>query len=231
MNRLLSILIGCMSALLCAPALRASEAPHDTVYVERGTIVIFADSAAAVVDDELVPIPAPIPQKRHTATTSPATTAPKEKIKVKFAWGADLGASIDMSGNDMSSIDFGLAFGMKRGWINFLGVGAQANIPVSNSFRSYPLFLLFRTNFTDRPTRVFWELKGGVSLNYLEHNHQQTGIYGSTGIGFRLAGNAKFSSHMFMGYSFIQRRKVVGEEMTHDFTDLHFATVKIGVTF
>lgn len=228
MTRTLITLICCVGAALLCPAVKAAEAT-DTVYVERGTIVIFSDSASTAVDEELVPIPAPIPQTSKKASTVQNTV--KEKIKVKFAWGADLGASIDMSGNDMSSIDFGLAFGMKRGWINFLGVGAQANIPVSNSFRSYPLFLLFRTNFTDRPTRFFWELKGGASLNYLEHNHQQTGIYGSTGVGFRLAGNSKFSSHMFMGYTYIQRRKVVGAEMTHDFTDLHFATVKIGVTF
>ena len=41
----------------------------------------------------------------------------EEEIKVRFAWGADLGSSIDMSANDMSSIDLSLAFGMRRGWI------------------------------------------------------------------------------------------------------------------
>lgn len=169
-----------------------------------------------------------------TVTTTTVTTTSKpvdNRLKVRFAWGADIGASIDMSGNDMSSVDFDIALGMKRGWLNFLGIGAQANLSVSNSCRSFPLFLLFRTNFTDRPTRVFWELKGGASLNYLEHNHQQTGIYGSTGIGIRLASSRNFSSHMTLGYTYIQRRKIVGTEMTHNFTDLHFATVKIGVTF
>lgn len=158
-------------------------------------------------------------------------TAATEKIKVTFAWGGDAGASIDMSGNDMSSIDIALAFGLKRGWINFLGVCAQADFAVSNSCRSFPLFLLFRTNFTDRPTRVFWELKGGASLNYLEHNHRQTGAYGSTGVGIRLASGKSFSSHLVLAYTFLQRRRIVGAEMTHNFTDLHFASVRIGVTF
>ncbi len=176
----------------------------------------------------------PLSAQTVTTTTTTTTTVSepgKEKIKVKFTWGAALGASIDMSGNDMSSVDFDIAFGMKRGWLNFLGLGAQANVMLSNSCRSFPVFLMFRTNFTDRPTRVFWELKGGASLNYLEHDHQQTGIYGSTGVGIRLASSAKFSSHMTLSYSYIQRRKIVGTEMTHNFTDLHFATVKIGVTF
>lgn len=164
-----------------------------------------------------------------TCAAQPAVTP--EKPKVTFAWGGDAGASIDMSGNDMSSIDLALAFGLKRGWINFLGVGAQADIAVSNSCRSYPLFLLFRTNFTDRPTRLFWELKGGASLNYLEHNHRQTGAYGSTGVGIRLASGKNFSSHLVLAYTFLQRRRIVGVEMTHDFTDLHLASVRIGVTF
>lgn len=154
-----------------------------------------------------------------------------DALKVSFAWGADISASVDMSANDMSSLNLSVNVGMKRGWINFLGVGAQADICMSNSCRFYPMYLLFRTNFTDRPTRVFWELKGGVSLNYLEHNHQQYGAYAFTGVGMKLATGRRFTSHLILGYTLLQRRKVVGPEMTHDFTDLHFATVKLGITF
>ncbi len=164
------------------------------------------------------------------AVTANAAAPEPEKPKVQFAWGGDFGASIDMSGNDMSTIDFDIAFGMKRGWINFLGLGVQASIPISNSCRSFPIYLLFRSNFTDRPTRLFWELKAGASLNYLEHNHQQTGAYGSTGLGIRLASGRKFSSHLVIGYSYIQRRRIVGE-LTHDFKDLHFASVRLGIVF
>ncbi len=151
--------------------------------------------------------------------------------KIELTWGADVGASIDMSGQDMSSIDFDLAVGMRRSWIKFLGIGVQADIMTSNSCRSYPLFALFRTNFLNRPTNFFWEVKAGASLNYLEHNHSQTGVYGFTGAGFRLASGAKFTSHIVIGYTFMQRRRVVGEEMVHNFKDLHCASVKIGVAF
>lgn len=150
--------------------------------------------------------------------------------KLRFTWGADLGASIDMSGDDMSSIDFNASFGLSRKWINFLGIGAEANIMVNNSCRSYPLFVQFRTNFQNRPTIMFWDLKAGVSLNYLEHNHQQTGAYASTGIGFYLARSAKFSSHLIIGYTYKERRPIIGE-LTHNFHDLHYAGVRIGVAF
>ncbi|MDE6464565.1 MAG: hypothetical protein K2L16_08050 [Muribaculaceae bacterium] len=152
-------------------------------------------------------------------------------LKPKFTWGADVGASIDMSGNDMSSLDVDITFGMRRGWLNFLGFGVGADIMVSNSCRSFPLFAELRTNFVDRPTVAFWDLRLGASLNYLEHNHQQTGFFGFTGVGFNLARSAKFSSHLMLGYTFRQRSRVEGPEMTHPFHDLHYASVKIGVSF
>lgn len=154
-----------------------------------------------------------------------------ERPTTHFAWGADAGASIDLSGNDMSTVDIDLNFGMRRGWINFLGVGAQADIMVSNSCRSYPIYLNFRTNFSNRPTLLFWDLKGGVSLNYLEHNHRQTGVYGSTGLGVNLAHSDKFSSHLVLAYTYRQRKTLEGPEMTHYFHSISYASVKIGVTF
>mgnify|MGYP007103219125 CR=1 FL=1 len=152
-------------------------------------------------------------------------------LRPTFTWGAAAGASIDLTTNDMSTVDFEISFGMRRGWINFLGVGVEADIMVSNSCRSFPLFAELRTNFVDRPTVAFADIKVGASLNYLEHNHQQTGVYTFAGAGFNLARSSKFSSHLIIGYTFRQRRTVVGEEMTHHFRDLHYATVKIGVSF
>lgn len=154
-----------------------------------------------------------------------------QKTTTRFAWGAEAGASIDLTGSEMSSIDFNANFGLSHGWIKFLGVGAQADFMVSNSCRSYPLFVEFQTNFVNRPSLLFWDLKLGASLNYLEHNHQQTGTYGSTGIGVNLATGSNFRSHLLIAYSFRQRRPIVGPEMTHNFKDLHCASVKIGVSF
>ncbi len=102
-----------------------------------------------------------------------------------------------------------------------------------NGEQLLPLVSAFRrtAHKLHRPPLAFWDIKLGASLNYLEHNHQQTGIYGFTGAGFNLARSSKFASFILLGYTFRQRRKVVGHEMAHDFHDLHYATVKIGVSF
>ncbi len=154
-----------------------------------------------------------------------------DMTKGSFTWGADAGASIDLTGSDMSDINFSACFGYKRAWINFLGIGLGADLTTANSCRSYDVFADFRTNFVNRPTLLFWPLRIGMSLNYLEHNHEQTGIYGSTGLGINLARGKSYCSYMMIGYTFRQRKQIVGQEMTHDFKNLHYATVKIGISF
>lgn len=154
-----------------------------------------------------------------------------EKPELKFAWGADAGASIDLTSNDMSALDFSAVFGMSRGWINFLGIGAEADIMISNSCRSYPFYVNFRTNFRNTPSTFFWDVKAGMSLNYLEHNHRQTGFYGSTGLGVNLARSSKFCSHLIIGYTFRRRKTLTGDEMTHYFKSISYASVKIGIVF
>lgn len=152
--------------------------------------------------------------------------------KASFAWGADAGASIDLTGSDMSDINFSAQFGFRRGWINFLGLGLGADLTTANSCRSYDVFADFRTNFVKRPTLLFWPVRMGASLNYLERNHEQTGFYGSTGIGINLARGKNYCSYMIIGYTFRERRHIRSEEgMSHDLKNLHYATVKIGISF
>ena len=76
--------------------------------------------------------------------TKPGDAAPG---RVRFAWGADVNGSVDLSEHDMSSLGIEAMFGIEYRWIRFLGIGAQADVMVSNSSRSFPLTLNFRTDF------------------------------------------------------------------------------------
>lgn len=229
-----------VSSIISSYAQSQVQPENIVIYCQSVSIVTPPDSTqvstgATIVQTEIAPQKAIHPDSLINAPKTDAPVTPKientEKPKLKFAWGADLGASADMSGNDMSSIDLDLVLGMRYGWMNFLGIGAQANITVANSQRYYPLFVLFRTNFTNKPTHFFWEIKGGVSLNYVEELRQQLGGYAFTGCGINLARNKNLSSHLTIGYTWLQRRDVVGEETSTIYPDLHYATIKIGVTF
>lgn len=150
----------------------------------------------------------------------------------RFVWGAEAGAGIDMSNNDMSSVDFNASFGLSRGLFDMVGIGAGVNMPVSNSCRSYPIFAVLRTDFSRQLRLCFLDVRGGVSLNYLARSQQQTGLYGSVNIGVNLATGSKFRSYVLVGYTFIDRKDLWEDEMTFTmYSPLHMATIRLGVCF
>ena len=178
-----------------------------------------------------------------TETASGATAAPaKERVsdfafyersdsRAIFSWGAEAGANIDLTGNDMSSVALKLSTGLRWRWIRFIGIGAEADITVSNSNRFFPIYAALRTNFRNRPSRVFWELRGGVALQYYENTENTSGTYLYTGVGMQLASGASFSSYMSLGYTYMQRKSIVVNEETVHQPDLSNASLRIGVIF
>lgn len=151
--------------------------------------------------------------------------------RVKFSWGAEFASSIDLSGHDMSSIDFSAYFGLRYRWLNLAGVGAGVNIMVSNSCRTYPIFAVFRTDFSPIVKIMFLELRGGMALNYLPDNVSQQAPYASASVGFNLARSSKFRSYILAGYTYISRKDVVTEDRTHDYSSLSMASIRLGVAF
>lgn len=151
--------------------------------------------------------------------------------KTRFAWGAEAGSSIDLSGHDMSSIDFNAAMGLSRGWISFLGVGAGADIMVSNSCRTYPVFALFRTDFSKRVKLLFMDVRVGAALNYLPNNVSQTAPYVSLNLGINLATGKTFRSYVLAGYTYIDRKDVTRDERVTPYEPLHLATIRLGIAF
>lgn len=178
----------------------------------------------------------------------------KESTLGHFTWGADLGSSVDLTANDMTSIDLTGYFGYKNNWLRFLGVGASINSMLGNASRCYPLYAMLRTSFSSRPQLCFLDLRGGVSVNNILNHKSQTGLYGSIGLGITLAKGKKFSSHIIVSYTYIPTHPYTvltevpvtdspGEVFEGDptptttietrvsFPDLHFASIRIGCAF
>ncbi|MDE6265813.1 MAG: hypothetical protein K2M07_00485 [Muribaculaceae bacterium] len=148
-----------------------------------------------------------------------------------FAWGADLGSSIDMTGNSMTSINIGGFFGYRNNWFRVLGIGGEIHSMMSNSSRSIPIYGIMQTSFCNRPRLCFMDLRGGISMNNIENANTQTGGYTSIGVGVTLAHSRKFSSHFILAYTFIQRKDFDDSETSVHIEDLQMATLRIGVCF
>lgn len=160
-----------------------------------------------------------------------ATASAQEKPS-HFAWGVDLGSSIDLDSKDMTTINLEAYFGYRNGWINIAGVGAGIDMMINNSCRYYPVYAIFRTNFTNRPTLCFFDLRTGVAINALSDNTTQSRFYINPSIGFNLARSKKFCSYASVGYIYngldsfgpADNRTVISN-------GLNMAAVRIGITF
>ena len=160
--------------------------------------------------------------------------APRPKFGpegLHFAWGAEFGSTIDMSGHEMSSVDFNAAFGLSYKWLSFAGLGVGANIVVNNSCRTYPVFGVIRTDFSRLVKVLFLDLRAGVAFNFLEDNVTQGGTYLSPSLGFNLATGTTFRSYITVGYTYIYREDVTSSQRVWHYTPLSMATVRLGIAF
>lgn len=149
-----------------------------------------------------------------------------------FTWGVDAGSSIDLTGQELTSIDIDANFGYKNPIIDFLGVGATIKMMTINSSRAYPIYAMLRTSFSPTPTLCFWEMKAGVEFLNLHDKSSQTNAYIGTALGITLAKGKTFTSHITVGYEFTPIKNYVnadGNEVR--MKDLHVASLKIGINF
>lgn len=161
--------------------------------------------------------------------TKPGDAAPQ---RVRFAWGAGINGSVDLSSHDMSSLGIDASFGIEYRWIRFLGIGAQADVMLSNSSRSFPLTLNFRTDFCGSRRRLlFMDLRGGMSLSYLNGEDSEALPYASGGIGVTLAHKSNYSSYFIIGYTYLGQKHCYYGERRRDCPGISYASIRFGVSF
>lgn len=148
-----------------------------------------------------------------------------------FGWGVEAGPSIDLTGSDMSTIDFGAYFGYTNSWLDIAGIGADVNMMMSNSSRSFPIYGIIRTSFTSKPSLMFAEMRAGVALNSPYDRPSRADLYLSPGIGFNLAHGRGFSSYLGLCYTFNGLRCRARDDAQWDVDRLSMVSVRIGVSF
>lgn len=148
-----------------------------------------------------------------------------------FGWGAEAGGSIDMTSNDMSTINANAFFGYRNSWIDMLGAGAGINVTVNNNCRMFPIYALFRTSFTSRPSLLFMDLRIGTAVNSVESHASHARFYCAPGIGFNLAGSSKFRSYITLSYQYNGMKYYVKENIRHNISSLSLASVQLGICF
>lgn len=148
-----------------------------------------------------------------------------------FTWGVDAGSSIDVSGNDLSSLDMEAFFGYKNDIIQALGVGVGLHSALGNSNSMIPAFALCRVNLRSYKPLLFVETRIGYSFNSLNTAVKQDGVYSSVGIGFNLYMSKKVKSHIALLYSYSGLKADSSEGYVKYAHSLSAMSIRIGVSF
>ena len=154
----------------------------------------------------------------------------ERKLK-PFTFGAEVGASIDMSGNDMSSIEIDAYFGYKNDVIRTLGIGAGIKSAIGNSYTFLPVYAMLRTSFTSRPSLCFLDMRLGYSFNTLKDDVTQNSFFGSAGLGFNLYTSHEFKSHIILAYTFMNMEDYHSGEYLNELNNFNGMSVRIGISF
>jgi len=160
-----------------------------------------------------------------------ATVKQRSSFRRHFTWGIDIGSSIDLSGENMSTFDAETYFGYKGTWVRTAAIGAGIHKAFGNQYTFVPLYALIRTSFRSKPSLVFFELKAGYSFNTLSDSGSFGGAYGSLGIGFNLAMSKTIQSHIILSYGYFTLRKATELDMPYSGENINSAVLRFGLNF
>lgn len=203
-------LILAMSALTVSATQAPSDTQSDTVANQDSTIVQHLQGK---LED-----PAPVHKKGS-------------QFRRHFTWGVDIGASIDLSGEDMSTFDAETYFGYKGTWVRTAALGIGIHKAFGNRYTFIPFYGMLRTSFRSKPSLFFFELKAGYSFNTLSDSGSFGGAYGSFGLGINLAMSKSFQSHIVLSYSYFTLRHATDLNIPYSGENINSAVLKFGVNF
>lgn len=155
-----------------------------------------------------------------------------EKKITPFTFGAEVGASIDMAGNDLSTFDVDAFAGYRSHYIKCLGLGVGFHNSFSSNRYYVPVYLLFRSNLFKEKSLFFVDFRAGYSSNQMCKGETQGGFFGSAGLGINLSVSKKFGSHLLVGYNFYQVSPFIDEKGAfQDINGNHLVSVRLGISF
>ncbi len=155
----------------------------------------------------------------------------ESKKVIPVTAGLEVGAAIDMAGNDFSGFDIDLYGGYRSSLIKCFGLGAGYHHSFSGPQYHIPIYAIFRSGLSQKKQLFFVDFRVGYSINHLQKNINQGGFYGSAGIGINLAVSKRFGSHILLGYNFYQLSPYIDLIGTrHNESGAHLVGIRLGIS-
>lgn len=222
-NRLRNILLGIgvslFSQTLCIETVAATH-DYESDFDNQPVSYAAAISSVREVADE---------KEEERESLFPKATRNLETSH--FTWGAEFGASIDLSGYNTSTFNVDAVLGYKNKYLRILGAGVGIHRSLGTGDNFVPVYALMRTSFSSRPRLFFLSLKVGYSFNTMGDSPTFGDTNSQIGWGINLAMSRKFQSHIILAYEyrhFNARHKYVLNDKAND---ISLATISFGVNF
>lgn len=174
--------------------------------------------------------------RQNAPSALPRTDTPSDNAVVvesinaptkPFAFGVEAGATMDFSGTETTHYDIDIYGGYRKGLIQTLGMGIGFHPSLEQNRTFIPIYAIFRCNLKEGRSLCFADAKVGLSINELNSDTHNTGVYASAGIGFNLLQNRRFKLHAIVGYNYTQ---IVPFEVYTE-QAMHGVSIRIGITF
>lgn len=216
---------------------------------------LFSISALAGGTDEIIRIP--VPEARTTAPTAQQTVADERKALPAdtvagtlaeeresifrsrplslafshFTWGAEAGASLDLTSHDLSTFDVDVLLGYKNSFIKLAGVGAGIHRSVHKGNNFIPVYAVFRSSFRSRPSLLFLNVQAGYSFNSFGDGKSVGDFMGALGVGINLQQTRTAKSYFVLSAAY-QYFNAENQEKIGIYSNyIFFARLMFGVNF
>ena len=162
---------------------------------------------------------------------TPAADAVKSLNPSHITWGLDVGASIDLGGNDMSTFDAEAMFGYRNSYIQAAGIGVGVRKAFGNEYTFIPLYAMVRTSFRNKPSLFFLDARAGYSFNTIADTGSQGGFIFSVGCGINLSLYKGIKTHIIVSYNYYGLKEATDASVPYKGNNIDYAALRIGVSF
>lgn len=148
-----------------------------------------------------------------------------------FTWGAEAGASLDMTSHDLSTFDVDVLLGYKNSFLNLVGVGAGIHRSIHTGNNFIPVYAVIRTDFRKKPSPLFMNIQAGYAFNTIGDSGTMGDFYGAVGMGVNLQQTRTASSYIIlsMAYQYFSESNLA--KIDFDTHYIFYAKLVVGVNF
>lgn len=148
----------------------------------------------------------------------------------KIMYGLELGTGLDLSGTDMSTFNADILVGYRYKYVQLAGFGFGIHKSLGSRDSFMPLYAVFRTGFSPRPTLAFLHLSVGYSFNTVSRSPMFGDTTATLGAGFNLVQRPRFQSNIIIafGYRHFNERHQALANITK--ANIGFAQISFGIS-